>query len=174
MIFVYPGTEQKNVQTIQKILKGYPIGWIGDRHKDQTLGALLQNESQDEYGLEQAQGEDLPFIYFSGVSIPEVGRIQKELEEAGLNIRSTAIETENNKNFVLKDLMDEVGREARYFEKRDELADLIMAANPVRMKQDADYFKCHYMAASLLQEDELSEKMLDTAIEILKSFQNGK
>lgn len=174
MILVYPGTESKNIQKIKEILKDYPIGWMGDEHKEQQMAVLADQAEKGSLENEHVQGMDVPFIYFAKVPVKEVGRIQKEMEEAGLPIHSMAIETENNRSFQLGTLMEEVDREAKYFQKRDELADLIMQADPARMEKDEDYFKCHLMAAGLLKEAELSEKMLDTAIGVLKSLQDAR
>lgn len=170
MILIYPGAfDADRLETMLSCLKDYEIRLLNDEDLKTPMGNLLAADRSDGDAGSDCRRK-APFLYLSGLNRAQISKLQSDLESAGLPVRSMAVETPDNRAFTLEELMDEVEREAAYFEKRDELADLLMHADRARMQSDRDYFQCCMMAASLLQEEELSETMLDTALQILHSF----
>lgn len=172
MILFYPGNlahDPQALQALQKALNDQPVRYLSDDVLDHPLKDLTNPQTQVSYNPAEMV-QDYPFLLFSGYALDQVSKFQNLIEQAGLPIRAMAIETANNREMVLSELMAEVEREAKYFEKRDELADLLNGLDPDRLQADQDYFKCAMLAANLLRQDELSENMLDTALKIMHSF----
>lgn len=171
MILIYPGNLQWDLSRLSGLLTGHTLKLLDDASKSQTMGELLNPDYKGIQNPETMHGEDEPFLYFSQVPVEEISQLQTRLEQEGIHIPAMAVETENNRSFTLGALMKEVQREAEYFKKREELADLISQADRSRMQSDQDYFRCVMMAAALLKEDELSENMLNTALKVMHSFE---
>ena len=175
MILFYPGSLQANPEAMKQfeaITRDEEVRYLCDEVLDHPLKALTtgQPSAYDPQKLSLP----MPFVYFSGYEIADVSRFQNEIEKAGLPIAAMAIATANNQEMLLKDLMEEVGREAAYFAKREELASLLEHIDPVKLQTNPDYFNCAMLAANLLKEEELSEKMLDTALSIMHSFESDQ
>lgn len=176
MILFYPGhlsSDPKAIQALHTALKDQPIRLLSDEVLNHPLKDLTDPSAQFTCSLEDVH-QECPFLLFSGCELNQVSTFQNAIEQAGLPIRAMAIETANNREMHLQDLMAEVEREAEYFAKRDELADLLNNVDPNRLRVDQDYFKCAMLAADLLRQEELSEKMLDTALAVMHSFDKEK
>jgi len=175
MILFYPGSLQADPEAMKRfeaITRKEEVRCLCDEDLDRSLKELTGGKPI-EYDPRKLL-QTMPFLYFSGYEIAEVSRLQNEIEKAGLPITAMAIATANNQEMLLKDLMEEVGREAAYFARREELASLLEHIDPVKLQANPDYFKCAMLAASLLKEEELSEKMLDTALTIMHSFESDQ
>lgn len=167
MIFIYPGTLMPRVKEIQKALAGKQIAWLSPDMKHTPMKEIAAHPSFD---LDKRAAKGIPFVFCAGEEIDEISRMQSALEAAHLPLHAMAIATNDNAEWTLGYLMEEVGKEAEYFARRDRLADLLKAADPQKMRMDEDYANCHMLALRLLQEDELSESMLDTALRVIESF----
>lgn len=178
MILIYPGNLGQRSTELPALLAGEPFGLLEKKDLQQTMETLLlqaekDNDQKSSLFLatkEEAGGEE-PFFYLSGMDRQQISVLQSRLEQAGFSIRCMALATPANLQFRLKDLMEEVSREALYFEKREQLADLLVHADRQKMQTSQDYFQCCMMAAALLQEEDLSETMLDTALQVLRAFE---
>lgn len=168
MIFVYPGHLSTGLEQLRDVLARWPLAFMDSSMMENTMEEIVSSpQTMPGSGQEQE-----PFLYFVDVPVEEISDIQTRLEQANIQIRAMALATAENRSWTLAALMKEVQEEAAYFERRDHLADLIQGHNPMRLQMDEDYRNCFLMAAKLLQEPELSPKMLETAIQVLETLEN--
>lgn len=163
MIIVYPGALASQMEELSDALEGFEYKLCGDESLELPMRDLVENE---DLHIEIPCTKD-PFFYFVGEDPKKIGKLQSLLEERKLPVHAMAIETDNNKNWKLKDIMAEVGQEADYFKKRDQLASLIEHADIARMLKDEVYGESVFFARYLLNKDDLDEKTLDLAIKAL-------
>ncbi len=173
MILVYEGNlNAEHKRELEEVLKSFSCRQLNDDHLDQTMETLSGPDYTEGNG---SINPDRPaFLYFVDEDLKDVSRIQNELEARQVPLACMAIETDNNKTFTLRAQMDEVAQEALYFEKINELTDLLQQADPMKMATDKDYANCHLLAARLLREEEISENMLETALSVIRSFHPEK
>lgn len=171
MIFIYPGTLKARKNRLLRVFKDEPVAWLCDFHKGRTMEQIISEPVLDG---SKAGSTGLPFVYFVNEPVEKISAWQKEIEQEGLDLQAMAIATEENRSWTLRQLMDEVRREADYFRRRDYLAQRLSQVDRARFARDEDYRRCYLLAADLLREEELSEKMLDTAIAIIDSFSKEK
>lgn len=185
MIYIEPGVhaDLEQIDRLEKILKSDGLEYrILPSEKEslsmkqlveQSLPANEQRQS-DENSASRSQEvnrqPDAPLLYLSSMNQPEISSLFSRLEEEGLNDLLMAVQTSSNMEWTCQQLRSELEREAAYFQKREELAGYLERADRVRLMQDEDYRNCLMLAASLLREDDLSERMLDKALEVMRTF----
>lgn len=167
MILIYPGEQKKNSSALLRVFEGAECAWLADYQKGWTMERILNDPCTRRA---QSGGQGMPFVYFADEPVEKISAWQKRLEEEGLDVRAMAVATDENRGWTLRALMDEVAREAAYFQKRDALAEKLSRADRARFAGDEDYRRCFLLAADLLRQEELSERMLDTAIAVIESF----
>lgn len=172
MILIYCGKENALHDKIEKDFGELDVRWITSSMYDRKLGELIDPESKLDFSFHESMDEREPFIYFAGMDIKDVNALIDRMEQAGLSVTNRAVETKNNVDMTLLEELTEVAQESQYFEKRDRLLDYVIHADRERMNRDDDYFKCVSLAAMLLQEADLSPRVLDQALQIMESF-NG-
>lgn len=173
-----PSSQRK--EAIDAVLKEYEPVWIAPDSSEKTMKELLDSAGsaasdaagQSSEAMKNAHEEDESIlVYFCGMDQKEIVELYSALEQASCGEILCSMQTPFNEGWTLEALRNELEREAAYMKKRDELAQLLEQADLARMTADADYRSCMLLAASLLKEDELSENMLDKALEVIRSFQ---
>ncbi len=175
------------METLQSVLESYPHAYVSqcDGYEAHTLAELLKKAEANELPalipLEQEQIKDKRryeaddiVLYLAGMERKEISALYEKLEEAGLGAVMMAIQTPNNMNWTLEALRKELMQEAAYFQKRAELVFYLEHADRARLEKDADYRNCMMLAASLIQENDLSEKMIDTALAVVRSLHGAQ
>lgn len=172
MILIYCGKDNRLHEKIEKDFKDLSVRWIDASMQDCKLGELIDPQSTLDFSYHESIDEREPFIYFANMDIKEVNALIDRMKQAGICLTNRAVQTKNNVRMTLMEELSEVAQESQYFEKRDRLLGYVVHADRERMDRDEDYFKCVTLAAMLLQEAELSLRILDQALEIMESFQN--
>lgn len=171
------------METLQSVLEPYAHAYVSqsDANEEYTLAELLQKADANDLPalmpLAQEQTKDKRryeaddiVLYLAGMERKEISALYEKLEEAGLGGVMMAVQTPNNMNWTFEALREELMQEAAYFRKREELVFYLEHADRARLEKDADYRNCMMLAASLMQENDLSEKMLDTALAVVRSL----
>ena len=172
MILVYPG-QQAPLEKLKDVLKEYPLYYLGDQEANETLGHLIQQAKrapkQDVTFLNEAlkSQHDQTILYGVDMSVEEISALQSQVHPDAI----VCLETDNNHHMTLQELYEEAAQEAIYFQKREELTSLLENVQLQALQANRDYFQCYALACSLLKQDELSLSLLDTAIQIMRSFQ---
>lgn len=168
MILVYPG-QNASLEKLEIILKDQEVYYLTDDQADQTLEQLIQKakESQERPALETIvkSQHDQTLLYGIDISADELLALQSEAQAI------VCLETANNHNMRLGDLYQEAAQEALYFQKREELMDVLEKVDPKALQNNRDYFQCYALACGLLKQDELSFSMLETALNVMRSFE---
>ena len=172
MILVYPGQEAP-LEKLKDVLKGQTIYCLSEQEVNETLGTLIQEAKgapkQDVTFLDQASksGHDQTLLYGVDMSAQDISALQSQVHPDAI----VCLETKNNHQMTLQELYEEATQEALYFQKREELTSLLEEVDFQALQVNRDYFQCYALACSLLKQDELSLSLLDTAIQVMRSFQ---
>lgn len=166
MIALYASLNDPQTETLKNVLKeeGFTVLPLGEDQLSLSMSDILNNA---EAGKEPALGK--PFLYFYQEDHGRIFALQKKLNAIGLPQPAMAVYTENNASWKLEDLMKEVQREARYFERRDYLASLLQTVSRKEMKENPEFAQAVMMAFGLLKQDELPEDLLEMAIAFLEA-----
>lgn len=167
MILVYPG-QNASLEKLKTILKDQDVYYLTDDQFDQTLEQLIQKakENQQYPPLEALKSQhDQTLLYGIDISADELLVLQSEAKAIA------CLETPNNHKMRLADLYQEAAQEDLYFQKREELTNLLEKVDPKALQANRDYFQCYALACALLRQDELSFSMLETALNVMRSFE---
>lgn len=165
MIIFYLGSQENKRPEWLTHLSRWNVLQIGDKQKDWTMEQLAK-ASQDD--IQDVTGEGVPFLFWVDEDSKDVTDLQKELYDAGLNGRQMAVKTEHNMSWPFSKLYDEVCQEARWFEQRDKLSDLIRAADQKRLEKEPKYQQAVFSCYALLQQEDVPLRLLDLAVEMLE------
>ncbi len=172
MILVYLG-QNAPLEKLKKVLKEYSLYCLSDQEANKTLDDLIQQSKkapkQDVTFLEVApkSRHDQTILYGVEMTKEEISTLQSQVHPDAI----VCLETNNNHLMRLQELYEEAAQEALYFQKREELITLLENVNPKALQANRDYFQCYALACTLLKQDELSLSLLDTAIQVMRSFQ---
>ena len=161
VFWIEPGSEK---ETMNSLVEQAHLAKETSLHAERTELKALEQEKEDAFKEKEY------LLYFSGMDPQAAMEIFEHLQEAGFEHLLCSLQTEDNTGWSLEQLRAELSREADYMNKRSELASLLEQADMERMVSDKDYRSCMMLGAALLKEDELSEKMLDKALEVIRSF----
>lgn len=174
MIIVYPNRSfslddfQRSLANEDKDQKIYIVRTIQEKETMESLIEKAKNQ-ETETGVKEPSSREETLIYCVNMLPNTVSALQEKLSSDYI----VCLETPNNHKMTLQDLYLEASQEALYFQKREELISLLEKASFKDLQSNHDYFKCYALASQLLRQDELSMKMLETAIQIMRSFQKN-
>lgn len=172
MILVYLG-QTAPLEKLKDVLKEHSLYCLSDQEAKETLDDLIQQAKkapkQDVTVLNEAlkSQHDQTILYGVDMSVEDISALQSQVHPDAI----VCLETDNNHHMTLQELYEEASQEALYFQKREELTSLLENVNPKALQMNRDYFQCYALACSLLKQDELSLSLLDTAIQVMRSFQ---
>jgi hypothetical protein len=116
------GVNQEHAGLIRKLSGDAVCLFAGSEDLDQTLGSLFENAPAE---FREADSEE-EYILFSGFQTEEIGAFAAKLRKDGYPFRGIfASETEVNRVWKLKDLLEETMREHRYFRERSQVRRLL-------------------------------------------------
>lgn len=171
MIIVYPG-KLFSLEALQSVLsdedKDQQIYLTSALQENNTLESLIEMaKKQNALKVDDKNSNEKTLLYCVEMSPKTVSSLQEQLSEEYI----VCLETLNNHSMTLHSLYQEAFQEALYFQKREELVSLLEKVNLKDLQASRDYFQCYVLACELLKQNELSMNMLETAIQIMRSFQ---
>lgn len=168
LIYLYSGTEPELADSLEKLYteNGQEVVRIGDAALDLTLAEMMASPPEDTGGSQPA------FLYYGGLEVPEIEKLEKEVSKSGLVCYRKAVENDNNRQWKLGNLMKEVDKEAAYFKMRDRLWNLIENADQEKLKSDPQYYMICSMAYGLLQQN-VGPEVLETAAKAIENYKKS-
>jgi hypothetical protein len=168
MILFYEGNDPETAKKLKVFFEQekLPVLLLAEEDLSKTMEQLLKKTDST-----PASSYSRPaFLFYENLSRNEIEELEKKLNLANANIPYKAVATEHNASWPLAKLMDEVQKEAAYFQKREHLYDLIVAADRDKLESDEHYKTMMLMAYALLEEEQLEEDVLDIAIEAIENY----
>lgn len=172
MILLYRGNKDAYFEVAKQILKDRTIRFINDSMLDCTMEQLIDPNSQLEFSSEPTQEYDAVFVYFTEDEREQIIPMFNHFDQQGLDSPVAAVQTPNNLKMTLKEELDDVMAEDRYFKKRNRLIDFLENLEPARLEQDQEYSEFAMLVFNMMQKDALPEEVLDEVIKILESMEN--
>lgn len=168
-ILIYIGNQNIDLNKLQEVIQQFTneFSYIDDTDMDVKMIELLEKENK-----KAIQGKEDAFLYIESRDVEELQNLDKELDEQNIQIERKAIKTENNVDWTLRELLNEVREEFEYFQLKDKLYALITSPNKEKLNTDPIYLRTMTMAFSLLQDDEVDKNTLKMAIESIEKFEN--
>lgn len=160
MIIVYYGKDIDLQDPIQKALCALNIPYL--EIGDDCLNIELKDIQQSSKDL---KGTYPLFMYFIDEEYETVKKLSSLLN---FPVPRKAMQNENNKQWTLKALMEEIEEEVEYFQVREQLYGLVQKADVKRMETDDEYAQLMAASYGLIEQEEASVDLLKFAIELIE------
>ncbi len=145
MILFYKGNDDFT-------LEGYNYTLIGDEQLNCLMKDLLVNEYEAKTWTRPS------FVYMSIEENVDFGFVRQ------------AVETKTNREWTLKQLMNEVDQEFEYFSVRNELYEFLMNPNRERLQNDKQYRNCMVYGFSLYEDKKTPLSTLKEALRYIREY----
>ena len=168
MVLIYYGKDTALKEKINTVLDRMHVNYIelGQNDLSKKLKDLVQKE---EHALD-LEGNSQIFMYFYDEKVDTITKIDNALKEEGIFVRHKAVTTPTNLEWTLQELISHIEAEASYFQKREKLRSLVSNPDLVKFSQYPKYRNLMSMCYELLEENDVPEKMLDTAIALIEHY----
>ena len=160
MIIVYYGKDINLQADIQEAMCTLNIPYL--EIGDDCLHVKLKDIQQSSSNL---YGTHALFMYFIEEEYETVKKLSSLLD---FSVPRKAMQNENNKNWTLLALMEEIEQEVEYFQVREYLYTLIQKADVKRMETDEEYARLMAASYGLIEQEEASIDLLKFAIECIE------
>lgn len=145
MILFYKGNDNFQIE-------GYDYVLIGDEQMDCLMKDLLIQEYEAKTWTRPA------FIYMSSEENVDFGFVRQ------------AVETNINREWTLKRLMDEIDQEFEYFSVRNELYECLMRPDMNRLKEDNEYKRLMVHCFQLYEDKKTPLSVLKEALRYIREY----
>ncbi len=153
MVIVYLGTgDPKLIDSIKKV--GMEFHVVGDRELSKTMAELIQHPTT-------SKGNQPPFLYLYK---EDASLLAKAFQQEHIFIGRVAENTEENIQWSLRDLMDEVDLAYEIDTLRTELYIMVQNIDTKRFQTDADYQHLMRHAIALVEDPHASLEQLDDMV----------
>ena len=174
MILLYGGNKDTYVAIAKQFLKDRTIRHVNDSMLNYTIGQLIDPNSDLEFFASPTQMYDEMIIYFTEDEREQIIPLFHHFEQQGLAHPVAAIETPNNLKMTLKEELEDLLAEEQYFKKRNRLVEFLENVNSKRLEQDGQYREFVMLVFSLLQQEQLPEKVVDEMIQIMDDLNSNE
>ena len=160
MIIVYYGKDIDRKEKIREAFCTLSIPYL--EVGDDCLSTLLKDIHESSANL---KGSHPLFMYFIEEEYETIKKLSSLLD---FSVPRKCMQNENNKNWTLQALMQEIEDEVEYFQVRERLYDLVQKADVQRMETDAEYAQLMAASYGLIEQEEANVDLLKFAIELIE------
>lgn len=167
MILAYFKKDSQEEDKIIKIFQQYDFLYkeVGDNHLECEMEQLKESK---EIATKGNTMED--FLFLDEMDEKEIQDLLKLFKQEGIQIGRVCVATENNKKWTLRQLMEEVDEEYRYFAIRDEIYSILKCPDKERLEKDENYLRLFSTIYAMVEENACSLDDLKKALNILKKI----
>lgn len=172
-ILLYISNKDINIESLYKFLEKEDVSYsiLTDEDLKITVQSLLTNKNKH-YVTSSAY--PFTFILFSDYSKDEVLTFLSSSKKNGYSFSHKAMLTENNKNWLLKNLLQEINEENIFFTEWEKLQSLLKEANSLNAKEFDDTSYEHYKDCFLTAYVFYKNPKKEMIHEVVSSLQNAR
>lgn len=173
MILFYGGKKETHVQITKQFLKDCVIRELNDSLLDYTMGQLIDPNADLDFSAGPTDEYDEMFVYFTEDERDQIIPMFQHFEQQGLAHPIAAVETPNNLKMTLKEELNDLMAEERYYQKRNRLIEFVENVQPQRLEQDGMYREFAMFVFKMLQQEKMPQEMLDELVRMVEKVESG-
>lgn len=171
-ILIYLGDSTNKQPLLEDILTTLHLRYfiVHDDLLHQTVGYLFNLYEEVPIQARTQVSFDMDFMVFNNVSDKKIIDINENMKKKGIEMKCKAMLTKHNINWALKDLLNEIEQEHKYFMLLEEINAILTSSSELIIEQYTptswkSYEKAFYQSYDCLQKQEpfeIVEKRLAT------------